>query len=100
MLDAICSLSLPETVLIDSVAAVSVGIVDGVPMLDLQYSEDVEADVDMNLVMTGSRRFIEIQGTGEEYAFSQKELQQLLTLGKKGIRELLQIQFEEMIKRI
>ena len=90
----------PDTTLVDTIAAVSVGIVDGVPMLDLQYSEDAEAEVDMNLVMTGSRRFVEIQGTGEGYTFSQNELHQMLTLGKKGIRELLQLQFEEMIKRI
>jgi ribonuclease PH len=94
MVDAVdsYSLKLPETPIMDSVAAVSVGIVGGVPMLDLPYSEDAEADVDMNLVMTGAGRFVEIQGTGEEYAFSEEELNQLLTLGKKGIRELFEIQ--------
>jgi ribonuclease PH len=61
-------------------------------MLDLPYYEDVEAEVDMNLVMTGSGRFVEIQGTGEESTFSEEELSQLLTLGKKGIAELLDIQ--------
>ena len=72
----------------DSVAAVSVGLVDGQPMLDLCYQEDFAAEVDMNLVMTGSGRFIEIQGTGEEATFSEDQLAQFLQLGKKGIREL------------
>ncbi|MDR2441228.1 MAG: ribonuclease PH [Planctomycetaceae bacterium] len=92
MIDAIDSLHLAESPVTDSVAAVSVGIVGGVPMLDLPYSEDVEAEVDMNLVMTGAGRFVEIQGTGEEYAFSEEELDQLLQLGKKGIRKLLNMQ--------
>ena len=81
-----------ESPIIDAVAAVSVGIVGGVPMLDLPYVEDVAAEVDMNLVMTGSGRFIEIQGTGEEATFSEQELTQLLALGKKGIRELVDLQ--------
>ena len=63
-----------------SVAAISVGIVDGEPLLDLDYSEDVEASVDMNVVMTGDGRFIEVQGTGEEATFSEEELQKLLGL--------------------
>ncbi len=81
-----------ESPIRDSVAAVSVGIVNGEAMLDLPYVEDVAAEVDMNLVMTGSGRFIEIQGTGEEATFSEEELSQLLSLGKKGIRELLEIE--------
>ena len=81
-----------ESPITDAVAAVSVGIVGGVPMLDLPYVEDMAAEVDMNLVMTGSGRFIEIQGTGEEATFSEQELTQLLALGKKGIRELIEIQ--------
>jgi len=72
----------------DSVAAVSVGIVDGRPVLDLNYEQDVEADVDMNVVMTGSGRFIEIQGTGEEATFDDDDLAALLKLAKAGIREL------------
>ena len=80
--------SLPCDPIKDAIAAISVGIVDGVPMLDLDYAEDVAAEVDMNLVMTGSGRFIEIQGSGEEATFSENELQQLLKLGKKGIREI------------
>ncbi|MDR0328145.1 MAG: ribonuclease PH [Planctomycetaceae bacterium] len=92
LVDALRTLGLSDSPLLDAVAAVSVGIVDGVPMLDLPYCEDVDAEVDMNLVMTGSGRFVEIQGTGEEATFSESELTSLLTLGKKGIRELLEIQ--------
>lgn len=74
--------------LTDSVAAVSVGIVDGQPVLDLDYHEDVDASVDMNVVMTGSGRFVEVQGTGEEATFSDDELFALLKLAKSGIRQL------------
>lgn len=76
----------------DSVAAVSVGMVDGSPLLDLCYTEDFAASVDMNLVMTGSGRFIEIQGTGEEATFSDDDLAAFLNLGKKGIKELTRLQ--------
>ena len=69
----------------DYVAAISVGIVKGVPMLDLCYEEDSQADVDMNLVMTGSGRFIEVQGTGEEATFGRDQLDRLLDLGQVGI---------------
>jgi ribonuclease PH len=75
-----------------SVAAISVGIVDGEPLLDLDYSEDVEASVDMNVVMTGDGRFIEIQGTGEEATFSEAELQKLLALARIGISQLTELQ--------
>src|SRR5262245_1986332 len=75
-----------------SVAAVSVGIVAGQPLLDLDYSEDVEASVDMNVVMTGEGRFIEVQGTGEEATFSGEELQTLLALARSGIQELTRLQ--------
>ncbi|GHT18189.1 ribonuclease PH [Planctomycetales bacterium] len=91
LLDAVQTLPLSESPILDAVAAVSVGIVGGVPMLDLAYSEDVQAEVDMNLVMTGSGKFIEIQGTGEKAVFSEEELSQLIALGKKGIQELLTI---------
>lgn len=74
--------------LTDSVAAVSVGLVNGKPALDLDYREDVDADVDMNVVMTGSGRFIEIQGTGEEATFDDAELAALLKLAKLGIKQL------------
>ena len=75
--------------LADAVAAVSVGIVDGAPMLDLPYSEDSRAEVDMNVVMTGAGRFIEVQGTAEGAPFSRGELDGLLELAEKGIGELL-----------
>jgi ribonuclease PH len=72
----------------DSVAAISVGIVDGKPSLDLDYLRDVRADVDMNVVMTGNNRFVEIQGTGEEATFDDQELTELLALAKQGIAQL------------
>jgi ribonuclease PH len=74
--------------LTDSVAAVSVGIIDGVPMLDLPYAEDSRADVDMNVVMTGAGRFVEVQGTAEHEAFSRSELDSLLGLAELGIAQL------------
>jgi ribonuclease PH len=74
------------------VAAVSVGVVEGQPMLDLCYVEDAAADVDMNLVMTGAGEYIEVQGSGEEATFSADELTALLAHGKKGVDELVQIQ--------
>ena len=76
----------------DSLAAVSVGMVDGKPLLDLCYREDVAADVDMNVVMTGSGRFVEVQGTGEEATFSEQELSAMLDLARGGIRDLTAIQ--------
>jgi ribonuclease PH len=79
-----------------SVAAISVGIVDGSPTLDLDYARDVKADVDMNVVMTGGGRFIELQGTGEEATFDDAELASLIQLAKQGIRELTQIQKETL----
>lgn len=72
----------------DSVAAVSVGMVDGRAVLDLNYEEDFAAAVDMNVVMTGSGRFVEIQGTGEETTFTEKELSWMLELARSGIKEL------------
>ncbi len=76
----------------DYVAAVSVGIVNGVPYLDLCYEEDSKAEVDMNVVMTGSGKLIEIQGTAEGNPFSEKEMMQLVGLAKKGIKQILQVQ--------
>src|SRR4029079_8426675 len=84
--------------LTDSVAAISVGIVDGKAALDLDYAQDVDADVDMNVVMTGSGRFVEIQGTGEEATFSDDDLAALLKLAKSGIRELRDIQRKSLGK--
>ena len=76
----------------DSVAAVSVGLVGGKAVLDLDYEQDFQAQVDMNVVMTGRGRFVEIQGTGEEATFDDDELAQLLQLARRGIRQLTQIQ--------
>ena len=78
--------------LVDSLAAVSVGLVDGKPVLDLDYEQDFAAAVDMNIVMTGAGRFIEVQGTGEEATFSEDELAALLKLARRGITQLTQIQ--------
>ena len=76
----------------DSIAAISVGVVDGKPVTDLDYPMDFAAAVDMNVVMTGKGQFVEIQGTGEEATFSEKELAELLKLAKKSIKELTAIQ--------
>jgi ribonuclease PH len=70
------------------VAAVSVGLVDGAPCLDLDYDEDVRAEVDMNVVMSGEGRFVEVQGTGEHGTFSREQLDALLGLAVDGIRVL------------
>lgn len=78
--------------LLHPVAAVSVGIVQGRPLLDLCYTEDVAASVDMNLVMNGAGDFIELQGTGEESTFSQAELETMLEVGRSGIAQLLDLQ--------
>jgi ribonuclease PH len=78
--------------IISEVAAVSVGIVDGTPLLDLKYDEDSRAEVDMNIVCTGDARFIEVQGTAEGSPFTREQMDQLLELAKKGIAELVQLQ--------
>ena len=75
-----------------SVAAVSVGKVDERPLLDLNYEEDSRAQVDMNVVMTGDGKFVEIQGTAEESVFTRKEMDQLTRIAQKGIKELTRIQ--------
>ena len=80
----------------DSVAAISVGIVDGVPLLDLAYTEDVRAETDMNIVATGSGAFVEVQGTAEGAPFDRAELDALLDLGLAGTRELTRIQREAL----
>jgi ribonuclease PH len=84
--------------LIGSVAAVSVGVVDGVPLLDLCYEEDVSADVDMNIVLTGEGEYIELQGTAEKQTFSEEELAQMIGQAKKGIGELALIQKDALNK--
>ena len=78
--------------LLGSVAAVSVGVVDSVPLLDLCYEEDVSADVDMNIVLTGDGEYVELQGTAEKQTFSEEELAQMMGQAKRGIRELTLIQ--------
>jgi ribonuclease PH len=80
------------TALIDSVAAISVGIIDGTPMLDLQYTEDVRAETDMNVVATGRGLFVEVQGTAEGAPFDKSELDALLTLATNGTARLTEIQ--------
>ena len=79
-------------VLKDSVSAISVGIIDGEPMLDLQYTEDVRAETDMNVVVTGRGKFVEVQGTAEGEAFDRDELNALLDLALLGTAELAKIQ--------
>ena len=78
--------------IVNAVAAVSVGMLNGEPLLDLCYTEDAAAQVDLNLVMTASGEFIELQATGEEATFSEAQLGAMLALGKAGIRELLSAQ--------
>jgi ribonuclease PH len=88
----IASGKLEENPILHAVAAVSVGIVSGQPLLDLCYTEDVAAAVDMNLVMNSAAEFIELQGTGEQATFTESQLAELLALGRAGIRELLAAQ--------
>jgi len=83
---------LTESPLLASVAAISVGIVDGTPLLDLEYTEDSACDTDMNVVMTGIGHFVEVQGTAEGKAFSRAEMNALLALAEKGIGELMAAQ--------
>jgi ribonuclease PH len=76
----------------DAVAAISVGVVDGEAVLDLPYEEDSRAEVDMNIVCTGSGRFVEVQGTGEEETFSREQLDAMIALAQKGIQRLVEHQ--------
>jgi ribonuclease PH len=78
----------PEAVVRSSLAAISVGILDNTAILDLNYAEDKDADVDMNLVMTGAGEYVEVQGSGEEATFSPRQLTRLLKLGKLGIDQI------------
>jgi ribonuclease PH len=78
----------------DTCGAISVGIVDALPYLDLDYSEDVRAEVDMNVVMTGAGRFVEVQGTAEGKPFSRGELDDLIGLAESGILEIFEVQRE------
>lgn len=77
---------------ISEVAAVSVGIIEGTPILDLAYTEDSTAEVDMNIVCTGEGKFIELQGTAEREPFSREQMDEMLVLGEKGVKELFAIQ--------
>ena len=102
LVDAINTIELPDPkrpIFKDSLAAISVGIVNGSPVLDLDYVEDFAATVDMNVVMTGSGKFIEIQGTGEEATFSEDELGKLLKLAKSGIQDLTELQQKALGKK-
>lgn len=93
LIDALATIpDLASFPLTDSVSAVSVGLIDSAPMLDLCYQEDVRAEVDMNVAMTGSGKFIEVQGTGEHALFDRSQLNELINLAEKGCRELTQIQ--------
>jgi ribonuclease PH len=91
---------LPVTPLLDYVAAVSVGIIDGGACLDLDYREDSRADVDMNLVMTGRGHYVELQGTAEKVPFSSEQLTQLQSLGTTGIRQLIEMQKSVLQSRV
>ena len=83
---------LTATPITGHVAAISVGIVEGTPLLDLEYTEDSACDTDMNVVMTGAGHYIEVQGTAEGVAFSRQEMDTLLALAEKGVRELVHLQ--------
>jgi ribonuclease PH len=84
--------ALKKSPLLDTVAATSVGVIGGTPMLDLCYQEDSQAEVDMNVVMTGAGKFIEVQATAEKMAFDDAQLATLLGLARQGIQELTVIQ--------
>ncbi|MFP4353064.1 MAG: ribonuclease PH [Puniceicoccaceae bacterium] len=88
---------IPQSPFRDSVAAVSVGVFYDTAVLDLNYAEDVAASVDFNVVMTGSGRFVELQGSGEEATFSEEQLARLIGLAKKGIGELTELQNKALL---
>ena len=90
---------LTESPITGPVAAISVGIVQGTPLLDLEYTEDSACDTDMNVVMTGAGHFVEVQGTAEGAAFSRAEMDALLALAEKGIGELVLLQQQSLSKR-
>ncbi|HEY3131832.1 MAG TPA: ribonuclease PH [Acidobacteriota bacterium] len=94
------SKQLSQIPLTDFVAATSVGVINSVACLDLNYPEDSAAEVDMNVVMTGRGLFVEIQGTAEKTAFNEPQLQRLLALARKGIGELIQLQEEVLRSRV
>ena len=90
---------LPKSPLLDSVAATSVGIVAGAPMLDLAYQEDSRADVDMNVVMTGTNKFVEVQATAEHTPFGDDQMAELLFLARSGLAELFSLQQQTLAAR-
>lgn len=94
MVDAISNVYKPEKPfpVKDFLAAISVGVLGETPILDLCYEEDSSAAVDMNLVMTGEGKFVEVQGTGEQHAFSRGQLEEMLALGEQGVYELIEYQ--------
>jgi len=96
---AICNKWLTKSPVTEPVAAVSVGRVHGKALLDLDYEEDFAADVDMNVVMTGSGRFVEVQGTGEEATFTKAELDRLLRLASRGVKGLIDLQEKALRRR-
>ena len=102
MIDAVSTLLqkglLTETPIKDSVAAISVGVYQGTPVLDLDYIEDSDCDTDMNVVMTGNGGFVEIQGTAEGEPFARETMNQMLDLAAKGINELAQLQAQALAK--
>jgi ribonuclease PH len=89
---------LSESPILSQVAAISVGVVQGTPLLDLEYVEDSACDTDMNVVMTGAGHFVEVQGTAEGVAFSRAEMGLMLDLADKGITELMRLQIESLSK--
>ncbi len=89
---------LAESPITGTVAAISVGLLDGVPLLDLEYTEDSTCDTDMNVVMTGAGHFVEVQGTAEGAAFSRPQMDSLLSLAEKGIVELIALQLQSLQK--
>ncbi|HEY8995942.1 MAG TPA: ribonuclease PH [Lacunisphaera sp.] len=91
---------IPENPLTDSVAAVSVGLLQGAALLDLNYIEDKDAEVDANVVMTGRGQFVEVQSSGEESTFSHDQLQELLALAKTGMQELTAIQTAFLLQHL
>ena len=90
---------LNESPILDHVAAISVGIVQGTPLLDLEYTEDSACDTDMNVVMTGAGNFVEVQGTAEGAAFTRAEMDALLVLAENGIQELVAMQRQSLLKQ-
>ncbi len=102
MVDAVSTLLqkglLTESPIKDSVAAISVGVYQGTPVLDLDYIEDSDCDTDMNVVMTGNGGFVEVQGTAEGEPFARETMHQMLDLAAKGITELAQLQAQALAK--